>query len=953
MTPTLVGDVYSLLQRDGKCPVLLHIKAREKGPDWKGWRKISYFETLEGSYQKLLYKKEVNIGVRLGDDELCTIDCDTEPFLQEMLRLNPQLRETFCSCGEQARQIWGYFPGERPHQVHPLKVHKDSPLAIGLKDFDKKVQESKDDMVAIGEWRAEGGQSVIMGIHPCGRPYTWPNGMVVPKQLNLSSLIWPRDVAIPWLTARKGPAYEGASSRDESLLKRAIAGVTVERLWDHFGYQPRNGNPVCSPFREDKHPSFSIYDQGRRFKDHGASWSEHRGDSFDFYLLATKQDSKSGFKAFVELAGPGHELNRERLQPEQPAAQPVFDDGRQQENEGPSLKSSIHGKEPAIEFPGRDERPCFRVYPKPFRVNGRQYDAGIYFHTVTEKEETTEDGKPQKKEILCDNWFMSYLRVVAIVHTADLKEYSYLLEYLPHGKTANNRILFPQALLVGRLDDMMRTLRDIGVIASYEYKKIVRHYLDEQYKNFDASRPEMFWISTKLTGWHSESCFVLPSEIIGQNGSAEGVWFDGKSAPNTYAKKGDYKAWQRKVAKPCQGNPYLILALSAAFVGPLLVELNESGAGFHYFSNSTTGKTTAQIVGGSVWGSRDDFLSSWRTTDNALEAIASSRSDTFTVLDESHQVEPKHLDAAAYLLLNQKGKARLNRDSSAKQLAKWRTCVLSSGERSIEAHLERAKIDYKAGQCVRIIDINVSHGSKHGLFDDLHGTKDANEFSATLRAAAAQHYGFAGPQFVAWLLKNPKWRTGVRALLKAIIQKFSTELNAQQERVARTFCSVAVAGELAIQSQVLPWAQGSVTAAVNDIFQRWLDAQPKNTNSKEHVQILDMVASFISKHGDTRFTDIRGPQEFDKTPVSQFQARDRSGYWENIEDHRIYLFTSHALKEAAAGQDFTRVLRALEEADAFHQVGTNGTKEKAKVRKLPTGGTGRFYHIDPEKLHLQ
>jgi putative DNA primase/helicase len=468
----------------------------------------------------------------------------------------------------------------------------------------------------------------------------------------------------------------------------------------------------------------------------------------------------------------------------------------------------------------------------------------------------------------------------------------------------------------------------------------------------------MFWISTKLTGWHSESCFVLPSQIIGLNGNSEGVWFDGKSSANVYEKKGDYKQWQVQVAEHCQGNPYLILALSAAFVGPILVELNESGAGFHYFSDSTTGKTTAQIVSGSAWGSREDFLCSWRTTDNALEAIASSRSDTFTVLDESHQVEPKHLDVAAYLLLNQKGKARLNRDATPKPLAKWRTCVLSSGERSIEAHLARAKIDYKAGQCVRIVDIDVSHDSKFGLFDDLHGAKDANEFSAALRAAAAQHYGFAGPQFVAWLLKNPKWRTGVRALLKAIIQKFPTGLNPQQERVARTFCFAAVAGELAIQAQVLPWAQGSVTETVNSIFQRWLDTQPRNANSKEHVQILDMVGGFISKHGDTRFTDIRGPQEFDKTPISQFQARDRAGYWEiiqenidgNIGERRMYLFTRHALKEATVGQDFTRVLSALRDAKAFYQVGTNGTKEKAKVRKLPIGGTGRFYHIDPEKL---
>jgi putative DNA primase/helicase len=591
-------------------------------------------------------------------------------------------------------------------------------------------------------------------------------------------------------------------------------------------------------------------------------------------------------------------------------------------------------------------------------VTGRRYKPGIYFHTVTEKEETTEDGKPQKKEILCDDWFMSYLRVVAIVHTADLKEYSYLLEYLPHGKTANNRILFPQVLLVGRLDDMMRTLRDIGVIASYEYKKIVRHYLDEQYKNFDASRPEMFWISTKLTGWHSESCFVLPSQIIGPNGNSEGIWFDGKNSANTYEKKGDYKQWQTKVAGPCQGNPYLIFALSAAFVGPILVELNESGAGFHYHSDSTTGKTTAQIVGASAWGSREDFLCSWRTTDNALEAIASSRSDTFTVLDESHQVEPKHLDASAYLLLNQKGKARLNRDATPKPLAKWRTCVLSSGERSIEAHLARAKIDYKAGQCVRIIDVDVSHSSKYGLFDDLHEANDANDFSTTLRTATTQHYGFAGPEFVAWLLKNPNWRAGVRTLLKAITQRFPIDLNPQQERVARSFCFVAVAGEMAIQAGVLPWVEGSVTAAAHALFKRWLDAQPKNTNSKEHVQILDMVASFISKHGDTRFTDIHprtytvqtGKGEITQPTEEQPQARDRAGYWQNIEERRIYLFTSHALKEATSGQDFKRVLRALEEANAFYQLGTNGTEEKSKVQRLPTGGNDRFYHIDPEKL---
>jgi 5S rRNA maturation endonuclease (ribonuclease M5) len=40
-----------------------------------------------------------------------------------------------------------------------------------------------------------------------------------------------------------------------------------------------------SPFRDDTKPSFSVYSQGRRFRDHAND--EHRGDCIDFYGFAT------------------------------------------------------------------------------------------------------------------------------------------------------------------------------------------------------------------------------------------------------------------------------------------------------------------------------------------------------------------------------------------------------------------------------------------------------------------------------------------------------------------------------------------------------------------------------------------------------------------------------------------------------------------------------------------
>jgi hypothetical protein len=58
------------------------------------------------------------------------------------------------------------------------------------------------------------------------------------------------------------------------------------------------------------HDRLSIYDQGRRFKDHNASYTQHRGDSYNFYQLWCGVNSKDAFVPFVELAGLGHELKK-------------------------------------------------------------------------------------------------------------------------------------------------------------------------------------------------------------------------------------------------------------------------------------------------------------------------------------------------------------------------------------------------------------------------------------------------------------------------------------------------------------------------------------------------------------------------------------------------------------------------------------------------------------------
>jgi putative DNA primase/helicase len=75
------------------------------------------------------------------------------------------------------------------------------------------------------------------------------------------------------------------------------------------------------------------------------------------------------------------------------------------------------------------------------------------------------------------------------------------------------------------------------------------------------------------------------------------------------------------VAALCVGNSRLAFAVACAFAGPLLRPAGVESGGFHYRGDSSSGKTTALKVAASVYGGAG-YLQRWRTTDNALEAIA-------------------------------------------------------------------------------------------------------------------------------------------------------------------------------------------------------------------------------------------------------------------------------------------------------------------------------------------
>lgn len=189
-------------------------------------------------------------------------------------------------------------------------------------------------------------------------------------------------------------------------------------------------------------------------------------------------------------------------------------------------------------------------------------------------------------------------------------------------------------------------------------------------------------------GWY-ENSFVFPDEIIGQPADMEIVFQPPYPINHAYRTAGTFEGWKNEVAALALGNSRLEFAICDALTGPLLKLVNTDGGGFHFRGPSTTGKSTALHVAGSMWGGGgiNGFVRSWRATDNALEGIALLHNDTFLGLDEMAEVEAKAAFRTAYMLSNGQGKARSNKAGDLRQSHEWRCSFLSTGEIGLGAKI--------------------------------------------------------------------------------------------------------------------------------------------------------------------------------------------------------------------------------------------------------------------------
>src|SRR5258708_19320344 len=99
-------------------------------------------------------------------------------------------------------------------------------------------------------------------------------------------------------TRRRSVSKRSSAEIASEIKARITIPIVAEKLFP--GWKPDRS--CLSPFRAEKRPSFSVHENGQRWKDYG---TDKGGDVFDFYQEATGCDNKEAFKSLKKMIDGG------------------------------------------------------------------------------------------------------------------------------------------------------------------------------------------------------------------------------------------------------------------------------------------------------------------------------------------------------------------------------------------------------------------------------------------------------------------------------------------------------------------------------------------------------------------------------------------------------------------------------------------------------------------------
>lgn len=544
--------------------------------------------------------------------------------------------------------------------------------------------------------------------------------------------------------------------------------------------------------------------------------------------------------------------------------------------------------------------------------------------------------------------FGTELKVIALTRNQDSEEWGRLLEVIDRDGNRHEWAM-PQGLLAGSGEGLRAELLGLG-FELYPGRN-TKNWLAEYILTADTEKRAC---SVSRIGWHG-GAFVLPDGSIGADQDDELIKLQSSEhLDHAFETSGTLQDWQAHIASPARGNSRLILSICAGFAAPLLALTGDESGGIHFRGASSSGKSTALIVAGSVWGGGGvrGYIKQWRATDNALESIAAMHCDALACFDELSQIDPKSAGNAAYMLANGKGKARAGREGQARRVIEWRLIFLSNGEIGLADKIREGGQKIAAGMEVRVIDLRADAGAGMGLFENIHGTKDPASFAQDLKAASNMFYGTAARAFVSGLVSDPSnIRDKIADFRRVWMQNhLPAGSDGQVRRVADRFSLLGAAGEAATILNITGWQVGDANAAALQCFQDWL-TERGGIGSSEVSDARRRLAEAVEVHGASRFSSW----DVDHRRII---VTNRYGYVKGLprsdeeQSHKVeYFFVRSALDEILQGLDYRSTMDGLMQEGVIIPQGAKQDKPN-KVYKVPSEGKSiRLFAVNLEVLH--
>ena len=515
-----------------------------------------------------------------------------------------------------------------------------------------------------------------------------------------------------------------------------------------------------------------------------------------------------------------------------------------------------------------------------------------------------------------ESWLCSPLEVIGT--GKDDKDQYLIMRWLPAGEKVQTTAAIPLADIGER--EGWRTLKAGGV--NVTTKSSLRATLADWLQR-GGSRD--IWRVAQATGWQCGAYIMPDGDIIGTPDKP--VLFNGRSsAAAGYTVKGDAQSWRNSVARLADGNYSMMTGIAVALAAPLIGLAGADGFGLHFYEQSSAGKTTTANVASSLYGNPDMLRLTWYGTALGLANEAAAHNDALMPLDEVGQgADPLSVAQSAYALFNGVGKLQGAKEGGNRDLKRWRTMAISTGEVDMETFIAGAGKKIKAGQLVRLLNIPLSKAVA------FHEFQNGKQHADALKDAYQSHHGAAGREWVKYLADHQqqaidtvrdaesRWRTLIPA-----------DYGEQVHRVAARFAVLEAA--LLLGRVITGWSEQTCRDAVQHSYNAWISVF--GTGNKEVEQIIEQAEAFLSAYGMSRFAPL--PYNPDALPISNLAGyRESKSFGDPV---AFYVLPATFKGEMAKGFDPSQFARTLHESGRLKKPAKRNGYQTLTPRLTHLGG---------------